>query len=174
MATPLRGFTLLELLVTLGLLITLITFGIPALSGLLERQRLDSAVDTLGRSLNLARQEAILRNQVVTLAPLEANWTGDWVVFIDQNHNAELDSEETKLRHIPAMPNLRVVSNPPVSKYVRFNGRGETQLLNGGFQAGRFTLCPRNQTAAARHVIINSVGRWRIEQGQIGDPGCQL
>lgn len=174
MTSPHRGFTLLELLVTLSLLIALITMGMPALSGLLERQRLDAAVDTLGRSLNLARQEAILHNQVVTLAPLGSNWTGDWVVFVDLNQNAELDAEETALRHIPAMLNLRVVSNPPVSEYVRFNGRGETQLLNGGFQAGRFTLCPRNQTTAARHVIINSVGRWRIEQGQIDDPGCQL
>ncbi len=165
-----EGFTLVELMVALVVLGILLTVGMPAFGKMIDQQRMDAGLSSLTGSLNMARQEAVRRNRPVTLAAIDGNWNNGWVMFLDNNRNGRHDEGETLLREIAPNAVMRVHANMPVSRYVQFNARGESQLLNGGFQAGTFRFCPQASHEEGRRVTINQVGRWRIERGVI-EPG---
>ncbi|WOD12125.1 GspH/FimT family pseudopilin [Pseudomonas sp. NyZ704] len=167
-----RGFTLVELLVALVVLGILISIGMPAFGKMIDQQRMDSGLSALTGSLNMARQEAVRRNRPVTLTAIEADWNNGWLMFLDNNRNGQLDAGEKLLREMAPDAVLRIDANKPVSLYVRFNGRGETQLLNGGFQAGTFRFCPLASSDHGRRLTINQVGRWRVESGPIKSGYC--
>ena len=57
-----RGFTLVELLVVLGIITILSALSIPAISGIMRSSRMTGAGSTLGGQLNVAQQYAMSRN----------------------------------------------------------------------------------------------------------------
>lgn len=168
---PTRGFTLLELMIALAVLGLLLGIGIPAFGTVIDRQRMDSGLDALIRSVNYTRMEAVRRNRPVTMAPIDDDWNSGWRIFIDANHNGRHDQGENILREeVPANVSY-IHANTPVAHYVRFNAQGESVLLNGGFQAGTFRFCPE-RAAEGRQLIINRVGRARVERRVIGPGYC--
>jgi prepilin-type N-terminal cleavage/methylation domain-containing protein len=58
-----RGFTLLELLLTVALAVTLMGIGLPIMNELAESQRLSTAARTVERELQSARLKAVSTNQ---------------------------------------------------------------------------------------------------------------
>lgn len=169
---PTQGFTLLELLATIALTAILLAVGIPGVGAAIDRQRLDSSISYLTGSLNTARQEAILRNRPVTLAPIDGDWSQGWQMFLDRNNNGRYDSGEQLLRELQPSRIRGIHANGVLAQYVRFNALGETEMLNGGFLAGTFRLCPARSELEGRRVILNRVGRHRVERGQIEAQYC--
>ena len=60
-----RGFTLIELVVTLIVLAVIMAIAAPSVADLRDRQAMRGAADSLMTAVGLARQEAIKRNQFV-------------------------------------------------------------------------------------------------------------
>ncbi len=77
-----RGFTLLELIVTLAVAAIVLTIAVPSFQGLIESDRSTSRANDLVRTLNLARSEAITRSADVTVAAINAStgFSGGWCV----------------------------------------------------------------------------------------------
>ncbi len=167
-----RGFTLLELMVALAVFAILIGIAVPGFASMIDQQRMSTGLNNLGLSLSVTRQEAVRMNRTLTLAPLNGDWNQGWVIFVDKNNDGSVDAGETILRDVPPDARLRMHANKPVVKYVRFNGHGQTELLNGGFQAGTFRFCPSATGAEGRKLIVNQVGRWRVERGVIDPKYC--
>lgn len=87
--TP-RGFTLIELMVTLAILAILTMIALPSFRDSIHRSRVGAASNGLLASLNYARAEAITRGQVVTLCPSAdaaactsggTAWQAGWMVY---------------------------------------------------------------------------------------------
>lgn len=167
-----RGFTLLELMVALAVLAILIGIAIPSFGGMIDQQRMRTGLNNLGLSLSMTRQEAVRMNRTLTLAPIGGDWNRGWVIFVDKNNDGSPDIGELILREVPPDTQLRIHANKPVAKYVRFNGHGQTELLNGGFQAGTFRFCPLNPDAEGRLLVVNQVGRWRVERRTLDPKYC--
>jgi type IV fimbrial biogenesis protein FimT len=76
-----RGFTLIELMVTLTVLGVMLGIGIPAFKDFIDGQRVKSAAFELMSSLLIARSEAVTRHTTVTITPLSGGaWVSGWSV----------------------------------------------------------------------------------------------
>ncbi|MCZ6761931.1 MAG: prepilin-type N-terminal cleavage/methylation domain-containing protein, partial [Gammaproteobacteria bacterium] len=54
-----RGFTLLELMITLLIAGIILSIGVPSFRGVMQNQRMTTATNEMVMSLNLAKSEAI-------------------------------------------------------------------------------------------------------------------
>lgn len=168
-----RGFTLLELMVALAVLGIAIRIALPAYSGLIDQQKIDSSLDVLLRGLKSARQEAIERNRPITVAPASAGgWSVGWRMFLDRNGNGRFEAGEPLLREELQPTPVVVHATSSIAQYVRYNAQGESELLNGGFQAGTFRFCPQDASSEGRKLIMNRVGRLRTASEVIAESYC--
>lgn len=76
-----RGFTLIELMVTLTVMAILMAVGVPSFRNFVAGQKVKTVSHDLMTALVIARSEAIKRNASVTLAPVTADtWVSGWTV----------------------------------------------------------------------------------------------
>ena len=78
-----KGFTLLELMVTVAVAAILATLAAPSFRQYILNQRIKSASYDLISALSLARSEAITRNCNVNIVQNGGSWIGGWVVTTD-------------------------------------------------------------------------------------------
>ena len=76
-----RGFTLVEMMTVVSILLILAILAGPAFNELIAQQRVQVAATDLFTSLLRARSEAIKQNTDVTLTPV-GTWNGGWVVAV--------------------------------------------------------------------------------------------
>lgn len=159
----LRGFTVLELMVTLSVSAILLGLAVPPFHGMwLDSQR-TVAVNALVRSIWLARITALTRHHVVSICPSPdgencANqmdgWHRGWMVF------ANMDRDEPPVRD----------ANEPVLAVQNWTGGSITANRHSfSFRPhrhavvnGTVVFCDRRGSAQARAIIINSTGRPRV------------
>jgi type IV fimbrial biogenesis protein FimT len=76
-----RGFTLVELVVTLAVLAIVIGIAVPAFNALIQRNRLTTAANEMVAALQTAKLEAVRRNRRVEVCPTANGSTcsgSDW------------------------------------------------------------------------------------------------
>ena len=126
---PPAGFTLMELMVTIAVAGVLLAAATPNLRTFLQNNRLSSAANDMLRSFQIARSEAIKRQQNVVVCasanPTDANPTcsygafSGWIVFQDSNFNWSVDAGEPILeRHALLDSSITVkVDNDGIESY---------------------------------------------------------
>jgi type IV fimbrial biogenesis protein FimT len=77
-----RGFTLVELVVTVGVLALLIGVALPSFRAVLLRSTVSAHTNDLLAALRLARSEAVKRSQQVEVLANGGNFTTGWVVRV--------------------------------------------------------------------------------------------
>jgi type IV fimbrial biogenesis protein FimT len=173
----LYGVTLIELMISLTLMGVLAMMAVPAMSGMLNSFRVDSATRAMIASLQLARNEAAMRGGRVVVCKSSngsdcshtKGWEQGWIVFRDGNNNAVVDQGEPILHREPAMPEaLSFTGNVTVVSYVSYTPYGHANMTNGAFQAGTLTVCsPSKRGFEARQIVINSTGRARTQMATL-------
>ncbi|MFM2274350.1 MAG: hypothetical protein RL211_222 [Pseudomonadota bacterium] len=186
-----RGFTSIELLITVTLLGVLLAIGLPSFQSLIASSRLTTATNDLLASLAQTRSEAVrLGNRVSicksangTQCVTTGDWEQGWIIFADSNrttpdaNNAFVNTGENISFLAQALPGGIVVKgNATVSQYVSFSADGQSKSLNGAFQAGTIRVCSTSGALSddkrARDLVINSVGRIALEKPASVSPGC--
>ena len=81
MRRTIRGFTLVELMMTLVVVVVLLLVAVPSFRSMITGQKIKTAASSLQSALLTARSEAIKRNANVTLAPsLAGQWNTGWTI----------------------------------------------------------------------------------------------
>jgi len=81
-----RGFTMMELIVTVSLAAILATIAVPSFNGMIATQRARAFAADMYAALAKARSEAITLNQNVTLRANAGGWQNGWQI-LDANNN---------------------------------------------------------------------------------------
>ena len=135
-----RGFTLVELLVTVAVLSILGMVALPSLTAFSARNRLSALSSDFVSSLALARTEAARAGLPVLVLPTEGGGSGNefakgWNLYLDRNSNGTADTGDTLLRTYPALPSA-----------LKLQGTSEIRFTALGYltpaAAVSFTLCP--------------------------------
>ncbi len=169
-----NGYSLVETLLTLSIMTSIAALAAPSMVEFLATMRLRSAADAMVNSLLLTRSEAVHRSaRVVMCKSIAGNgctfagdWAAGWIVFQDHNNSGTQDpGEPTIYRQEPLAGGIRMTGNITVDQYVSYTPFGQAKLLNGGFQAGTFSICSMaGMTAVGYQVVVASTGRARVSK----------
>jgi len=78
--TSVRGFTMIELMVTIGIAAILLAVGAPMFVRTVDFVTAKEVAIELAGDLRQARTEAVKRNTLVNVAPLSGGWAAGWQV----------------------------------------------------------------------------------------------
>ena len=158
-----RGFTLVELLACLAVIVVLTAWGVPAFGGLTRDATRTREVNQFIQGVYLARSEAIKRNGVVSLCPSldgstcspATSWRTGWLVFVndDRDSPAIRDAGEELLRVYPGWDTGHISANRTTLSFRSYGQVGVTATV---------TFCDDRGSPAARAVIISQTGRPRV------------
>ncbi|WP_295444273.1 GspH/FimT family protein [uncultured Thiodictyon sp.] len=136
----LRGFTLIELMVTVAVMVVLVIVATPALNDATLGNRLTSYASRLMAGAYLARGEAIKRNALITLCAssngtgcaTSGGWEQGWIVTCASNNSVTCTSGGTGspivFQRQGALPiGFKVISTDPLSLLFQPTGVGTTQ-----------------------------------------------
>ncbi|MBD0706417.1 MULTISPECIES: GspH/FimT family protein [unclassified Pseudomonas] len=115
-----KGFTLIEVLVALGVLLLLITLAVPALIGSVQGTKADTDIDDLRRALNFARMTAIDRGVSTRIRPTVQGsvWSSELTVYDSTG------AEPNVLRVVPAMSSGATLTLTSDVTSIDFNNLG--------------------------------------------------
>jgi type IV fimbrial biogenesis protein FimT len=172
-----RGFTLIELMVTIALVAIIAALATPSFAPVIASTRLSTATNDLYTSLIQAKSDAIRTGNRVTicasndstscLTAAGSNWVNGWITFVDSTRttaNAVVDAGET-ISQIgqPLDSSLRIVSSTP---YASFTSDGSAKNIDGGVYGATIRVCstsPRlTNDNRTRDIIIGRSGRIEI------------
>lgn len=145
-----RGFTLIELMMTIVILAIFAALAAPSMADLLAATAVRGASSDFYSSLIAARSEAIKRRSNATVAPIGATWNTGWTVKIGGNTFQQVDALKP-----------RVVVNPSTPTAIVYGTNGR---VTSGAQTIKFSDSVRT-TVANRCVSVDTNGLPRVRQG---------
>lgn len=162
-----RGFTLIELMITISIAAILLGVGVPSMRNMILNNQRAAVVNSTMAGFQLARAAAFTRGNPVHMCTSNAlanptacdstrEWTDSWFVFEDANANDSFDPGEPVLMtggNAPADFSITAHSGGPANKDFRFTRRGAT--------SDSLALCVNGQK---RRIVVDSSGQIRLER----------
>lgn len=156
----LRGFTLIELMVTVAVLAVLLSIGLPGFQSVLRSNRVAATHNELVASLSLARTEALRNGRGAGVCPSTAgsacdgSWNNGWMVWSDLNGDGNFDAAEPVVRYFAPKQKMQVSSS--AAGAVTFDARGRRR-------SAAVTLSARPDECGdqelQRSLLINASGQ---------------
>ena len=156
-----KGFTLIELMISVSVTSILAALAIPNYSQFIVQMRVDNEISQLHRILLITRNAAINSGQKAIVCPLDesqqctSQWQNELSVFIDVNDNKTFDGNEKIIRIRPAIKtNDKLIYGKGRTK-ITFKPTGQLS----GLANGTFRYCPQRYKNYSRGIIVARSGR---------------
>ncbi|MGH8476911.1 MAG: GspH/FimT family pseudopilin [Methylococcales bacterium] len=165
-----RGFTLIELIVTMGVAALLLTIGVPNFIELVRNHRMAAQYNDFVAALNSTRSEAIKRGTGITICKRNVagtacnsggNWEGGWLVFLDQDRDGVVDTGEPIVRLYEALTGSNTLRRNIATSRITYNGQGFASGLGLPPAASTFKFCDIRGASHAKGLILSNNGRAR-------------
>lgn len=163
-----KGFTLIELMTTIGIGAVLVTMAVPGMQTVAMNSKQRSGVNELVSAMHLARNTAITTNSRVTLcasgngtACQSVDWDKGWIVFTDLDSDQNVNGNEVVLRVGSGAAGLDINSSQ-FSRFLMFRPSGRVMNASTATNVGEFSICDKRGTDHIRIVAIDLSGRPRI------------
>lgn len=79
----LRGFTLIELMITITVVAILLSLAIPSFDNIIRENRMTTQTNELITAISIARSEAIRQGVQVDVVPVSGSWNNGWIVKVN-------------------------------------------------------------------------------------------
>ena len=185
-----RGFTLVELMVTLAILAILLGVGVPSFAAAIRNSCMSANHNDLVSSLYRARSEAVKSSSPVTVCPRStptseacgSAWANGWLVFVDDDPDddettASVDAGDTVVDVMAGVcgdasvsgfgSSDRTAAGVSARNYVRYTANGSTDWKNG-----YFVICDDRGAESARTINIVITGD--IRRGRPASTGSDV
>jgi type IV fimbrial biogenesis protein FimT len=175
-----RGFTLIELMVGIGLAALLLSMAIPALNLFVSNARQTGAINDFVSSMHIARSAAVTTNSRVTICASSNGtscqavaWDQGWIVFSDLDSDQTLDADEDVISQSDGIEGLSIQSNE-FSQFVMYRPNGRVMNASITGNSGQFTVCDSRGSDRAKVLIVDLSGRPRLSSylADGSTPGC--
>lgn len=167
-----KGFTALELIVSVTIFLIIAVIAVPSFYGLVNDMRADSEISKVNTAIQYARVQALSRGMAITLCKSQdkrscgGSWSDGLMVFIDKDNTHQVSQPENILRVYSGVSAFGELS------FNAFAAEDYLQILPTGltnWQNGTFVYCAKNREARfARSLIISNTGRIRETKGDVG------
>ncbi len=161
------GFTLLELLIAVAMLIILVTLAIPGMSAQIQNSRANAAIFEMFSTLALARSESIKRGYRVGLCPTDDGvnckntyyWQDGWMLFHDPDSNGLPDTANAQIVYHNTEISIQIMTT---------SGRRKVIYEPDGTVTGNsnltMTFCRPLSNLPPDQIVQSQTGRIRIER----------
>ncbi len=175
-----KGFTLVELIVALGILGLTMAVAVPNFVTLINDNRISSSASDFVGALQLAKAESAARTSPATICKSNiagtgcvttGDWQQGWIVFSDINGNAAVDAGDTVVLNHEAL-DTRITFNGTagVTNSITFNPSGRTSIT--GTQV--LIMCDaRGFAESAKGILVTMTGRGNVmKASDTGQTAC--
>ncbi len=164
-----KGFTLIELMVTVGVGAILLSVAVPSFRSIIMDNRLVTQANQFVTSVNLARSTAVRYQRNATVCPsanFNANvptcsattdWSAGWIVWVDKDRDGATDTNEILSVQEP-LDDSTAFSAATAAQF-SYDARGF-----GASPAGILTLCDTRDGETGRSIKVNTVGRTNVSR----------
>jgi type IV fimbrial biogenesis protein FimT len=157
----LKGFTLIELMVSVSVTSILAAIAIPNFNDFIVQMRVDNEISQLHRMLLITRNAAINSGQKAIICPLDnafqctSQWQNELSVFVDVNDNKEFDNNEKVISYRAAINAEDKLIYGKGRNKITFKPTGQLS----GLANGTFRYCPLNHKEKSRGIVVARSGR---------------
>jgi type IV fimbrial biogenesis protein FimT len=157
------GFTLVELLVTMSIVVILLTVGVSGLTTMVKRNIRAAEVNSMLGHLNFARAQAVMRATDIVVCPVDTSdlaagctgGTSDW-----RKGYAVIEAETGEVLRVETATGSFAIRSTRKAFIFRDDGSlGETI-------GGNVSFCDSHDNGVEpRRIVISRVGRTRLTEG---------
>jgi type IV fimbrial biogenesis protein FimT len=166
MSNAFKGFTLIELMMTLSLAAILLTLAVPSYITFTQNSRITTQTNKLIAAVSHARGEAAKRGVRVVMCQSDdpaaatpacdgttGTWTNGWVVFVDTDNDLTVDASTDVIASFRAESGVNLLTD--AGKTIAFNADGTTTVND----SVKFGICDSRGKDHGNEITIAPTGR---------------
>ena len=149
-----KGFTLIELMVTIAVASIAISIAVPAFTGLIESSKERAARDLLVSSIYAAKQQAQSKSVNVYLCATDdgstctSSWGSDWLVYEDNDGSTTLNADDIIVSKLTS----KILEIQSTSAQISFTPTGHAI-------ANTFRVCSNADQSIVYQIELSRMGR---------------
>lgn len=157
-----RGFTLIELMVTIAVLGLSLAFGVPAFQNSLANSALRSSTMEMITALNVARAEAVNQRKLIALKAVNGDWNDGWMVDYSADGTGDWDADDaTQTEPLQRFNKRGTVTLAEANgvTLVEFRSTGLMTDDAGSAETLSITICDDRDNEIGRTIVVNQFGK---------------